>query len=92
MKSALELLTHDPSVRVVLINIFGGITRCDQVTGGIIEAARILDLPWPLVVRLDGTNAEQARAMLAEVASDRIVPAATMREAAEKAVALAGEG
>jgi len=92
MKSALEVLTHDPSVRVVLINIFGGITRCDQVTGGIIEAARILDLPWPLVVRLDGTNAEQARAMLAEVASDRIVPAATMREAAEKAVALAGEG
>jgi succinyl-CoA synthetase beta subunit len=92
MKSALELLTHDPSVRVVLINIFGGITRCDQVTAGIIEAARIMDLPWPLVVRLDGTNAEQARAMLAEVASDKIVPAATMREAAEKAVALAGDG
>ncbi|MEX1207610.1 MAG: ADP-forming succinate--CoA ligase subunit beta [Acidimicrobiia bacterium] len=92
MKNALEVLTHDPSVRVVLINIFGGITRCDQVTGGIIEAAGTLDLPWPLVVRLDGTNATEARAMLAGVASDMIVPAATMREAAEKAVLLAGRG
>ena len=91
MRNALEVLTHDPSVRSVLINIFGGITRCDQVTGGIIGAAGTLDLPWPLVVRLDGTNAEEARAMLAEVASDRIVPAATMREAAEKAVLLAAE-
>lgn len=91
MKNALEVLTHDPSVKSVLINIFGGITRCDQVTGGIIEAAGTLDLPWPLVVRLDGTNAEQARKMLAEVASDSIVPAATMREAAEKAVLLASE-
>lgn len=91
MKNALEVLTHDPSVKSVLINIFGGITRCDQVTGGIIEAAGTLDLPWPLVVRLDGTNAEEARKMLAEVASDRIVPAATMREAAEKAVLLAAE-
>ena len=91
MKDALEVLTRDPSVKSVLINIFGGITRCDQVTGGIIEAAGTIDLPWPLVVRLDGTNAEEARAMLAEVASDRIVPAATMREAAEKAVLLAAE-
>jgi succinyl-CoA synthetase beta subunit len=92
MKNALEVLIHDPSVRVVLINIFGGITRCDQVTGGIIEAAGTLDLPWPLVVRLDGTNAAEARDMLATVASDMIVPAATMREAAERAVALAGGG
>jgi succinyl-CoA synthetase beta subunit len=92
MKNALEVLIHDPSVRVVLINIFGGITRCDQVTGGIIEAAGTLDLPWPLVVRLDGTNATEAREMLAGVASDMIVPAATMREAAEKAVLLAGRG
>ena len=91
MKNALEVLTHDPSVKSVLINIFGGITRCDQVTGGIIEAAGSLDLPWPLVVRLDGTNPEAAREMLAEVASDRLVPAATMREAAEKAVMLASE-
>jgi succinyl-CoA synthetase beta subunit len=91
MKNALEVLTRDPSVKSVLINIFGGITRCDQVTGGIIEAAGTIDLPWPLVVRLDGTNATEARAMLAEVASDRIVPAATMREAAEKAVLLASE-
>jgi succinyl-CoA synthetase beta subunit len=91
MKNALEVLIHDPSVRVVLINIFGGITRCDQVTGGIIEAAGTLDLPWPLVVRLDGTNAAEARDMLATVASDMIVPAATMREAAEKAVLLASK-
>ncbi|WKZ82227.1 MAG: ADP-forming succinate--CoA ligase subunit beta [Acidimicrobiia bacterium] len=87
---ALEVLTHDPSVRSVLINIFGGITRCDLVAEGIVEALGRLRLPWPIVVRLDGTNAVEGRAILEGVASDRVIASPTMREAAEQAVALAG--
>jgi succinyl-CoA synthetase beta subunit len=90
IRNALEVLTRDDTVRAVLINIFGGITRCDLVARGIVEALGSLELPWPLVVRLDGTNAAEGRAILDEAASDLVVPAATMREAAEKAVALAG--
>lgn len=90
IRNALAVLTMDPAVRAVLINIFGGITRCDLVAHGIVEALESLDLPWPIVVRLDGTNAAEGRAILAEAASDSVVPAATMRQAAEKAVELAG--
>ena len=90
--NALDVLTHDDTVTSVLINIFGGITRCDLVARGIVEALGNLDLPWPIVVRLDGTNAEEGRAILAEHATETVVPAATMLEAAEKAVELAGRG
>ena len=90
IRNALDVLTRDEAVRAVLINIFGGITRCDLVAQGIIEALGSLELPWPIVVRLDGTNAEEGRAILAGAASESVVPAATMREAAEKAVELAG--
>ena len=72
-------------------NIFGGITRCDLVAEGIVEAIGRLTLPWPIVVRLDGTNAPEGRAILGRVASDQVIPAATMREAAELAVKLAKE-
>jgi len=92
IRNALEVLTRDDAVNVVLINIFGGITRCDLVAQGIVEALGSLELPWPIVVRLDGTNAEEGRAILAEAASEKVVPAATMREAAETAVELAGRG
>ena len=88
--NALETLTHDDTVKSVLINIFGGITRCDLVAQGIIEALGRLELPWPIVVRLDGTNAEEGRAILGESKNEKLVPATTMREAAEKAVELAG--
>ena len=88
--NALEVLTQDESVRSVLINIFGGITRCDLVANGIIEALSRLELPWPIVVRLDGTNAEEGRAILAASPNEKLITAATMREAAEKAVDLAG--
>jgi len=90
IRNALDVLTKDEAVRAVLINIFGGITRGDLVAQGIVDALGSLDLPWPIVVRLDGTNAEEGRAILAEAASESVVPAATMREAAEKAVELAG--
>ncbi|MBU1225811.1 MAG: ADP-forming succinate--CoA ligase subunit beta [Actinobacteria bacterium] len=90
IRNALDVLTRDEAVRVVLINIFGGITRCDLVAQGIVEALGSLELPWPIVVRLDGTNATAGRAILAQAASASVVPAATMREAAERAVELAG--
>ncbi|MEE8497862.1 MAG: ADP-forming succinate--CoA ligase subunit beta [Acidimicrobiia bacterium] len=90
--NALDVLTKDPTVKSVLINIFGGITRCDLVAQGIVEALEGLELPWPIVVRLDGTNAVEGREILQGVVSDSVIPAETMREAAEKAVELAGRG
>jgi succinyl-CoA synthetase beta subunit len=89
---ALDVLTRDETVKAVLINIFGGITRCDLVARGIVGALQRLELPWPIVVRLDGTNAEEGRAILAEEAAGRVVPAATMLEAARTAVDLAAGG
>ena len=77
----------------MFINIFGGITRCDLVAQGILEALARVEATVPIVVRLDGTNAEEGRRILAEAAHPRIVPATTMLEAAERAAALAkGDG
>src|ERR671931_266475 len=92
MASGLEVILSDAKVRSVLVNIFGGITRGDLVAQGILDALdRLGDkVTVPLVVRLDGTNAEEGRALLAASPSDRVVPAATMLEAAAKAVELAG--
>jgi len=90
--NALDVLTKDPTVKSVLINIFGGITRCDLVAQGIVEALDGLELLWPIVVRLDGTNAVEGREILRSVVSESVIPAETMREAAEKAVELAGKG
>jgi succinyl-CoA synthetase beta subunit len=89
MATSLEVILSDPDVRSVLVNIFGGITRCDLVAEGILEALKRVDAHVPIVVRLDGTNAEEGRRILADAGHDRIVPAATMLEGAEKAVQLA---
>ncbi|HEY8558635.1 MAG TPA: succinate--CoA ligase subunit beta, partial [Actinomycetes bacterium] len=67
----------------------GGITRCDQVARGILDAMARISLRSPIVVRLDGTNAEEGRALLAGSPSDKVIPAATMLDAARKAVELA---
>jgi len=92
MATSLEVILSDPSVRSVLVNIFGGITRCDLVARGILEALERVTPQVPIVVRLDGTNAEEGRRILAEANHPRIVPAATMLEAAERAAELAREG
>jgi succinyl-CoA synthetase beta subunit len=92
MATSLEVILSDPAVRSVLINIFGGITRGDLVAEGIIEALKRVEARVPLVVRLDGTNAEEGRRMLEQAGHEKIVPAATMLEAASKAVELAREG
>jgi succinyl-CoA synthetase beta subunit len=92
MATSLEVVLSDPAVRSVLVNIFGGITRGDLVAQGIIEALGRVDAHVPIVVRLDGTNAEEGRRILEEANHPRIIPAATMLEAATKAVELAYAG
>jgi succinyl-CoA synthetase beta subunit len=87
---ALEIITGDPSVRSILFNIFGGITRCDEVARGILAALDQMTIDLPIVVRLDGTNAEEGRALLAGAAPPNLHVEATMLSAAERAVELAG--
>jgi succinyl-CoA synthetase beta subunit len=84
--NALKIILADPNVEVILFNIFGGITRCDDVAAGIIEATRRMDITVPIVVRLTGTNEQQAREMLAKTP---LVAAATMDDAVQKALELA---
>ena len=90
MASALEVINADPAVRSIFVNIFGGITRVDEVAKGIIEALDRVDIRSPIVLRLDGTNAVAGRELLAPHLSDRLVAEPTMLDAARRAVALAG--
>jgi succinyl-CoA synthetase beta subunit len=89
MATSLEVILSDPAVRAVFINIFGGITRCDLVASGILEALDRVEADVPIVVRLDGTNAEEGRRILSEAAHPRIVAASTMLDAAEEVATLA---
>ena len=86
---ALEVITSDPKVKAVLFNIFGGITRCDEVAKGIIEASKQIDLKLPLVVRLDGTNSEEGLRLLAEAGIPGLEVEQTMLGAAKRVVELA---
>jgi succinyl-CoA synthetase beta subunit len=90
MATSLEVVLSDPAVRSVLVNIFGGITRGELVAQGILEALGRVEARVPIVVRLDGTNAEEGRRILREADHPRIVTAQTMLEAARRAVELAG--
>ncbi len=84
--AALQIITSDPGVKVILFNIFGGITRCDDVANGIVEAVRRIGIDVPLVIRLTGTNEELARDILAEAG---LAAVASMDEVVERAVRLA---
>jgi succinyl-CoA synthetase beta subunit len=86
---ALEVITSDEQVRSIFFNIFGGITRCDEVARGILEALGRMTIEDPIVVRLDGTNAEEGRRLLADAASPNLYVEETMLSAAERAVELA---
>ena len=86
---ALEVITADPQVRSILFNIFGGITRGDEVARGILAALDQMSIPHPIVVRLDGTNADEGRRLLAEAAPPMLHVEPTMLEAARRAVELA---
>ena len=89
MANALEVINTDEKVKAIFVNIFGGIVRCDEVARGILTALERVELAAPIVLRLDGTNAAEARAILAPHESDRIQSRATMLEAARRAVELA---
>jgi len=88
--TAIGVLLTDPNVRVVLFNVFGGITRGDEVAQGILTALDRLGMELPIVVRLDGTNADEGRQMLADASRANVHVEATMLEAAQRAVELAG--
>jgi succinyl-CoA synthetase beta subunit len=89
MANALEVINTDPNVRAILINIFGGITRGDEVANGIVEALGRVQIKAPIVIRIDGTNADEGRRILKAHESDRLISQPTMLEAARKAVEVA---
>lgn len=85
VKNGFRIILSDNNVKAVLINIFGGIVRCDRVANGVVQAVKELGLEVPVVVRLQGTNAEEARTILRE-SGVSIIPAVSMKDAAEKVV------
>ncbi|MFM7080850.1 MAG: ADP-forming succinate--CoA ligase subunit beta [Actinomycetota bacterium] len=91
MTAALEVINFDTNVHSIFVNIFGGITRGDEVAKGIVEAMRRVQLRAPIVIRLDGTNAEQGRQILADagIPADKLMSKPTMLDAARTAVAIA---
>lgn len=92
MSNALEVVNSDEKVKAILVNVFGGITKGEEVAQGIVEALGRVNLQSPIVIRLDGTNAEEGRAILKEHESDRLISRPTMLEAARTAVELAARG
>jgi succinyl-CoA synthetase beta subunit len=90
MANALDVINSDPKVRSIFINVFGGITRGDEVANGIVAALGRVEIKAPMVIRLDGTNAEEGRRIIKAVESDRVISQPTMLDAARRAVELAG--
>jgi succinyl-CoA synthetase beta subunit len=86
---ALEIISADPQVKSIVFNIFGGITRCDEVARGILQALDQISIEEPIVVRFDGTNAEEGKRLLTEGGPDNIHVESTMLDAAKRAVELA---
>ena len=93
MTAALEVINSDTNVKSIFINIFGGITRGDEVAKGIVEAMKRVALRAPIVIRLDGTNATEGRAIIANagIPESQLISKATMLEAARSAVEIAGK-
>ena len=85
VKNGFKIILKDPNVKAILINIFGGIVRCDRVAKGVVQAVQELNLDVPVVVRLEGTNAIEAKEIL-ENSEVKIIPATTMQDAADKVV------
>jgi succinyl-CoA synthetase beta subunit len=92
MANALEVINSDPKVQSIFVNIFGGITKGEEVANGIVQALGRVTINAPIVIRLDGTNADQGRAILKEHESDQLISRPTMVDAAKTAVELAGKG
>ena len=86
---AFKIMLRNPELKAILVNIFGGIMRCDVVAEGLVQAAQVVKLKIPLVVRLEGTNVERGREILEKSGLDMIT-ATNMDDAAEKVVSAAG--
>ena len=82
-----EIILKNPKVKAIFVNIFGGIVRCDRIANGILEATKMVDVHVPVIVRLDGTNAEEAAEILANANIDNVIPATDLADGAAKAVA-----
>ena len=91
MAAALEVINTDPKVKSIFVNIFGGITRVDEVAKGVVEALSRVTISAPIVLRLDGTNAVEGRAILEAHLNDRLLTEPTMLDAARRAVAFANQ-
>jgi succinyl-CoA synthetase beta subunit len=89
MASAIEVINSDPKVKVIFVNVFGGITQVDEVAKGVLEALSRVTITSPVVLRLDGTNAVEGRAILAPHLNDKLMMEPTMLDAARRAVAYA---
>ena len=92
MADALEVINNDPAVNAIFINIFGGITLGDEVANGILEAMKRVAIDSPIVIRLDGTNADEGRVLLRPQLGDKLMMEDTMLDAARRVVELAGRG
>jgi succinyl-CoA synthetase beta subunit len=90
MAGAMEVINNDPKVESIFINIFGGITKGDEVANGIVAALGRVQIDAPIVIRLDGTNAEEGHAILQPHLSETLQIEPTMLDAARRVVALAG--
>ena len=86
IEAAFKIITEDPAVRAILVNIFGGIMRCDVIAEGIVAASQNLDLKIPVVVRLEGTNVAEGKQILLDSGLD-LISADDLDDAAKKAVA-----
>jgi succinyl-CoA synthetase beta subunit len=83
VEAGFEIILKDPNVEAILVNIFGGIVRCDRVARGVIEAAKSVDIDIPLIVRLQGTNAEEGKQLLDD-SEVTVESAVLLKEAADK--------
>jgi succinyl-CoA synthetase beta subunit len=84
-----EIILKNPNVKAIFVNIFGGIVRCDRIANGILEATKMVDVHVPVIVRLDGTNAEEASEILNNANIKNVIPATDLADGAKKAVAAA---
>ena len=89
VSEAFKIILSDENVQAVLINIFGGILRCDVLAQGVVQAAQSIGLEVPVVVRMEGTNVEEGRRILADSGLD-LINAVTLSDAAEKVAAISG--
>ena len=89
MAKGFEIILKNPKVKAIFVNIFGGIVRCDRIANGIIEATKITDVNVPVIVRLDGTNAPEASAILKEANIANLIVADDLGDGAAKSVAAA---